>query len=171
MIETLKDAESVEIGHTDYYVFDTYLFPAFLKLLDDPEPQIHLKFIEILPFIVNIGKMLITSVNLHKQRITMLAKDELFEVEIDQTQREMALFSHLKDPIYKDTSYKFQLSPPTEASENPQEESEQAKEDSSEEEEMIADTKAEAIVQAEKDREMRMLAQSVREEAAAPINW
>lgn len=97
VIDVLKECEFIKIGHTDYYVFDTYIFPAFLKLLDDPDKVIQLKFIEKLPYLVNIGKMLITSVN--KQEITNLAKEEQNTLEVNKEQREQSLFARLEEEV------------------------------------------------------------------------
>ena len=188
VIETLKDTESVELGHTDYYVFDTYIFPAFVKLLEDGDPIIQLKFIEVLPHLVNIGKMLIASVNMHKQKITMLAKDEQFEVEIDPVQREELLFSEIiDDPPKPTTKFTYEIKKIDEVSEgegegdtedqeegkttqeNPQAEPEQNHE--SEEEEKIVTTKLEAMKQLKIEKEIRDFAQSVLDDSSAMVSW
>ena len=95
-IEVLKDVEWIEIGHTDYYVFDTYILPAFFKLLEDSDIMINLKLIESLPLLISIGKMLITSVNSHKQKIPLLSKEDQSMIETDQVDREASLFSLLQ---------------------------------------------------------------------------
>jgi hypothetical protein len=201
VIDVLKDADSIEIGHTDYYIFDTYLFPAFLKLIDDSEKIIQLKFIEILPDLVNIGKMLITSVNMHKQKITILAKDEQFEVEIDQEQREELLFANLLMESYVEgfnSQYKMrilstihededeaegegdnQTTSETNAETNTEtntetnaETNEESKNLSdSDDEETIITTKREMIRQIEMDLKVTKLAQSVYDESVLPIAW
>lgn len=185
VIDVLKEAESVEIGHTDYYIFDTYIFPTFLKLLDDGDKIIQLKFIEILPDLVNIGKMLITSVNMHKQKITILAKDEQFEVEVDQEQREELLFANLLTDYIggSDSQYKIRkLTTIAEEDEgegdnqtnnetNPETNEESKHLSDSEEEELIVTTKKEIIRKIEIDRKVTELAQSVYDEASVPIAW
>ena len=97
VIEVLEDWESINIGHTDYYVFNTYLFPAFYKLLDDEEVVVRLKFIEKLPYLVNIGKMLIASVNIHKQNIALFVQDDQNENEISPEERENLLFEFFNE--------------------------------------------------------------------------
>ena len=75
-------------------MFDNYLYPAFLKLYEDGDIVVKQKFVEIIPDLINIGKMLITSVSLHKQTITMLAKQEQNAPDIDQEERELLLFEN-----------------------------------------------------------------------------
>ena len=110
VIEVLKDWEYIEINHTDYYVFDTYLFPAFYRLLEDHDKIIQLKFIEILPDIVNIGKMFIASVNMHKQKTSEMDNDEEFEYSTDKVKRLKDMFDEISSvETYEEKSEKFTL--------------------------------------------------------------
>lgn len=184
LIEVLKDAESIEIAHTDYYVFDTYIYPAFYKLLEDPDPVIQLKFIESIPFLVNIGKMLIASVNMHRQKITMLAKQEQFEVEVDQNQREETLFSYFSgDEILTESHRQYRMVKIKMIKEEPSETSSNfaETEDESalktepiteeEEEEVIVTTKVEAELQLKAEKEIQSFAQTILGESEIPIPW
>ena len=182
-IEVLKDVEWIEISHTDYYVFDTYILPAFVKLLEDPEIIINLKLIEILPILISIGKMLITSVNSNKQKIPLLSKDDQSMLETDQKDREEMLFSILNfrtDEIeVKDRSLLEDLEEEKEpATDNSTERisksnTEYSKERDNEytdaEEETIVTSKAE--IQKMKEIKASNFIQSILDEENAIISW
>jgi len=117
--------------------------------------------------------MLIASVNMHKQRITMLAvQDDQTEIEIDQEQREMSLFYYFNANSFEETPYKIQKYEDTDDDEQEEtEENTKEPEPEEEEEEKIVTTKMEANRQMKQEQMMRELTYSVREEASGVINW
>ncbi|CAI2359602.1 unnamed protein product [Moneuplotes crassus] len=179
IIEVLKDCEIIEIKYTDYYVFDTYLLPLFSRMLDDENQAVQLKLIEILPNLVNIGKMFIASVNMHQQKITMLANDDIFELEIGEDQREETLFSQFDpdDDTFENNSCEAedQFSPLRDStvrfSQGEGEDDTNHQGDQPAEGEDLDTSKLELQRQIEEDMRMTEIAETVFEETKIPEAW